>query len=142
MIRLLLYHTKNNQGTTTACDMYNAFFSLYHTKNNQGTTTLWVSDNTLGKLYHTKNNQGTTRSPYFTLLLYHTINHKKRIIIKNVQNNNLYQPAVSCSLKYRTSHFYFNLYIPIQKSAACCSRRNNKRRLRSLFCLWYMVKSW
>ena len=37
-----LYHTKNDQGTTTKC--YNPFSpsKLYHTKNDQGTTTIVI----------------------------------------------------------------------------------------------------
>ena len=55
-----LYHTKNYQGTTTQQSLLLPWSSLYHTKNYQGTTTGAAGVSAEGRLYHTKNYQGTT----------------------------------------------------------------------------------
>ncbi len=57
---ILLYHTKNYQGTTTRIMLFKCQLSLYHTKNYQGTTTVKLGFAGYNALYHTKNYQGTT----------------------------------------------------------------------------------
>ena len=75
---VLLYHTKNYQGTTTFSLSIFTALPLYHTKNYQGTTTTAPYSEKRKQLYHTKNYQGTT-TPFPKKIqgiqLYHTKNY-------------------------------------------------------------------
>ena len=102
LLRCILYHTKNYQGTTTLHGMHSRYLyiipyqelpgnynqgrprgygvpELYHPKNYQGTTTQQRRHRPAGAIIHTKNYQGTTtaaNSSSLGMRLYHTKNYQ------------------------------------------------------------------